>query len=409
MRVGGVHLLLLLVFAGLAVAKVTAVRSMFPDSRTCRQNQGRVCSAAERDGGRLLGLLARNTTFDINQTELNTRNKFVFTTKSRVSTNPGLMVYNSKLWGVARLTLRNGTTGVGWTSCPRHSMYRSRPCPSTLKPDVIFMITYFQIDPRGHLTGEVRSVDFDFLDKSPVNTHTTHYGPEDPRVFSWGDDIYLAYNALPLLDSEPGHVVRRMRIQRLFPDIGASVQLSGKAFTQTIEKNWSPIGPKPTTPRDKTPADMYLFSRFLDPHEIVQCSRMGQCSPLVSTNHTAFFARFKRTHMLDTIHLGTNAVRVSEKLFGAIFHGLRLSSNGQREYLNLPYLFESAHPYAVKYVAAKPLSLPISRQKSKFVYTSGLSFVDGDLVVAYNVDDATSSYYIGSVDSIFGDVIAVIE
>ena len=204
-------------------------------------------------------------------------------------------------------------------------------------------------------------------------------------------------------------MVRRMRIQRLFPVVGASVQLSGKAFQQTIEKNWSPICPKPPTTREKAHADIYLFSRFLDPHEIVQCSRSGQCSSFVSTNHTAFFTRFKRSHLLESIHLGTNAVRVSESLFGAIFHGLRISSNKQREYLNVPYLFESAYPYEIKYVATKPLSLPISRQKSKFVYTSGLSFVDGNLVVAYNVDDATSSYYIGTVDSIFGDVTAIVE
>ena len=192
-----------------------------------------------------------------------------------------------------------------------------------------------------------------------------------------------------------------MHIQRLFPSLTGPVLLAGLQNQGDIEKNWSPIGPYFDSTGEET--GDYLFSRFVDPHEILRCNAVGACVVAATTNHSIFFNRFVKTHLIDKLHLGTNAVRVSEQYYGAIFHGRRKRRGEQsfRSYLNFPYLFDAHPPYSIRYVAIKPLNLVLSDPTRQFKFSTGLSFIDGRLVVSYGVNDKACNFFMDDVNSIF--------
>ena len=122
-----------------------------------------------------------------------------------------------------------------------------------------------------------------------------------------------------------------------------------------------------------------------------------------STNHTAFFDRFKKTHLIDNLHLATNAVRLSESYYGAIFHGQRKDPTPilTRSNLDFPYLFSAYPPYKIAFVAIAPLNLPFPDPTRQFKFSSGLSFIDGRLVVSYGINDSASRFFVDTVENIF--------
>ena len=100
-----------------------------------------------------------------------------------------------------------------------------------------------------------------------------------------------------------------------------------------VEKNWSPIGDDSNTPGN------FLFSRYIEPHQILSCSPSGAChvvglclthirsEPIIfvhllaaSTSNDEFFDNFMRAHGAGAIHLGTNAVRLSPTRYLSVLH-----------------------------------------------------------------------------------------
>ena len=295
-----------------------------------------------------------------------------------------------------------------WTSCPNDSMYRMHPCPpaSSNVPDVINFNVFFSINAQGRLLSDVVAIDHKF--KPDSNGKIGWYGPHDPRFFTWGSDVYLAFNA-PTREHANS---RGMWIHRLFPTQTEPVFLTGFPSPQWYEKNWAPVGPYQGI-IDDCDDDEYLFTRFVEPHEVLRCNRAGNCKVAGSTSHAAFFERYKKTHLLRSLHLGTNAVRVSEKYYGAIFHGVQFTPGEYPKYQEIPYLFEAEAPYEIKYVTVKPLDLPRNvdgRDPSQmYTFSTGLTFVDGKLVVSYGIADNYSRFYVTTVDAVFGNLVALVE
>ena len=258
-------------------------------------------------------------------------------------------------------------------------------------------VLYFSVDRHGQVKSEVVAID-SFGEDNPSGVNPS-LGAQDARYFEWGAAIYLIFNAA--IKTESGRHIRAMHIQRLFPSLTGPVLLSGLQNQGDIEKNWSPIGPH-TDSTGRVNGD-YLFSRFVDPHEILRCNAVGACVVAATTNHSIFFNRFVKTHLIDKLHLGTNAVRVSEQYYGAIFHGVQYHPTAGliRNYMDFPYLFDAQPPYEIRYVASKPLVLPVENPNRQFAYSTGLSFIDGRLVVSYGVNDKSCNFFVDDVDSIF--------
>ena len=218
-------------------------------------------------------------------------------------------------------------------------------------------------------------------------------GPEDPRVFAWNGEVYAVYNAPPNHsgDDSGGHrIVRSMKLQRLFPDDGKITSLDlidGKM--ERYEKNWSPLAPDPTAPDSR-----YLFSRNVEPHEVLSCSRLdGGCAATNKTENSPFWSKFMQLWGLRGLHLGTNAVALPNGKLVALFHGL--PAGNSRDYLNFVYVVEASAPHAIIGVGEEPLRLPLGTVGSTgYAFSSNLAWVDGMLVVSYGVKDRTSNFYV---------------
>ena len=362
---------------------------------SCRQNQGRACTRAE-SLTRHFDVL-NGTMIELDQREIHAHNKFIFDAQWGHYFNPGVVVYNNTLYVVARKDFHDNRPNP-WVICPDDSVYRSKPCPVGNKPPgEINLNAFFSISPLGRVTSEVVALDFHFPTSS-VTHITDWHGPQDPRVFTWGSDIYIIYNAHPIRLRQ----YRDMWVQRLFPKLSEPVELVGEIFLggSVLEKNWSPIDKHHET-------DDYLFSRFVNPHEVWRCSRTGACGVISTTDRTPFFDQLKAEYKLKSIHLGTNAVRVSDQYYGAIFHGL-VAGHSPTAYLNFPYFISTNPPYEIVCVSAKPLHLPM-REYAPYLsaFSSGLAFVDGRLVIAYGIIDISSNLYVDTVDSVVKDMVRI--
>ena len=109
-------------------------------------------------------------------------------------------------------------------------------------------------------------------------------------------------------------------------------------------------------------------------------------------------------------------MRICDEYYGAIFHLLSVNPDGTRVYLNIPYLFEAGPPWQIKHIRSVPLKLPLNQtnehgqeRNGMFVFTSGLAFVDGRLVVSYNLADSSASFYVDTVPVVFSELIEVVE
>ena len=109
--------------------------------------------------------------------------------------------------------------------------------------------------------------------------------------------------------------------------------------------------------------------------------------------------------MLQALHLGTNAIRLPNGQYMAIFHGL--SALSAREYLNFVYIFEGQSPWGITAVRSEPLELPLGTVGSGFAFTTNLAWLDGKVVVSYCVKDRTSSFFVTSMRDLAKDLRAV--
>eukprot|EP00051_Salpingoeca_urceolata_P005104 m.70332 g.70332 ORF g.70332 m.70332 type:complete len:440 (+) comp14060_c0_seq3:86-1405(+) len=301
--------------------------------------------------------------------------------------NPALTVYNGKVFMVARHEGRNMT--AMWQTCPDTSLSTSRPCPV---PD-LRMISFVvlcelgpDLLPRTALQHLPYTVPWD---KVMETSWARELGPEDPRLFELDGGTFMVYNALPgppVAATSP-RCVRSMKIQRLFPTLLPSVELVilDRGPMERYEKNWSPLGPDPTEPSTKV-----LLSRYAEPHQVLSCSvTEGKCRVVAETSQTKAFDIVKTLWKIKSIHLGTNVVWLPDGRGLGLLHGLPL---GQKRYLNFAYTVAPTSPWKIQAIATDPLDLPLGTVGHGFAFTSSLAWIDGKLVVGYNVNDRSASF-----------------
>ena len=265
--------------------------------------------------------------------------------------------------------------------------------------------TGFSID------GEVKAFPFDLqfetieVNSYVANHETWHnFGVNDMRVFAWDDGVYLAILDQKLVDQHTHFNV--MAVQRVLPVASATaVRLNLKAWV-TSEHQWIPIDQVSNT---YTGHADYLFARSIEPHQIVQCSHDGQCTEAAVTSHATFFEQLSGQHQRVTFGLGSNAVRVSNEHYGAILSGVRGAWN-ERKYVHFAYLFEAKYPWTIVEISRQPLSILPEPKCHKYIPTlcmtlvTGLTFVDGKLVISYSESDYDPKFFVSTVADVFRDM-----
>lgn len=134
---------------------------------------------------------------------------------------------------------------------------------------------------------------------------------------------------------------------------------------------------------------LYLFARFIEPFEIIACWKNGSCFELATSSSQLFFSTLKQENNYNDFHLATNAIRVSESPYCAIFHALRLPAEfsiAGRFYAAYVYFFQAKPSYAIEYVSHTPLQLSkvglIPQLQDALVRISSLTWVDGRIAFA---------------------------
>ena len=357
-------------------------------SSRCLVNQGQPCSHANTD---VALSLPNGSAQHLDSDELMDLGHFALSVTHPLFINPGIVVVNGSRWGVMRIQLQNGS----WAVCPNNSVYTTVACPIPKIQMISFNII---VKLNSHLRPEspLRALDYDLDFRGVVKFKEMFFGVEDPRIFTWGDDVYIAYNGPPAALTWRKRGEKRMKMQRLFPSVLDPVDLVIPQ-PNLKEKNWAPIGPNDNNDEE------FLFARFIDPHEILSCRRDGACQTVATTNHTLYFNYTMFMYNVSAVHLATNAVRLNSMHYGAIFHGKKAHSITRREYIQLPYIFEAFPPYDIVWVASKPLVLPTPFDESNFIYACGLTRMDEKLVISYNAGDRSSSFYVSTLKDVFGN------
>ena len=317
-----------------------------------------------------------------------------------------------------------------WTAtCPDSTPLRTRPCPAPL-PVVQISFTCVRRVDRSFGVGDARMtvVPSDLRYEPLLDFYTAHrrkttkhrcatmivnitrsrnacrygLGYTDARLFEWNGSVFmLEHGFASSSDIRHGRIAKRMHIRAVLPHLLPPVQLRlpDIAASRAPEKNWCALGPANT-------AGTYLFARFAEPHQVLECRRDGACHVVATTSRAAFFTSLRRRHQLTSIHLGTNAVRVDSVHFGAILHGVVARPGQPRRYLNLPYLVQASHPFAITRVATHALRLPRPADNTtlKFHFTTGLTFVDGRLLVSYGYNDVRPMFLLTSVEALFSNL-----
>lgn len=351
----------------------------------CLQGHGRQCTDTEHSRRYLnVHKHAQLTLADMDTSHFSV----IFASRCQIY-NPSVAIYNGKIYMITRFEGRN-TTGQ-WLVCPDRSMNTTLRCPvKTLR--MISFVALCELNANYKCTTPLQILEYNLnwpevaMAAANGGHSLRQLGPEDPRVFSWDKEQFIAVNGPPLRWSSDAFNVRCMKIQRIFPNPSPIVDLtfavSEKRKLGRIEKNWSPIRPAPD-------GATFLFSTTLEPHDIVSCDAGGQCTSLSRTSQQRFFSEFTRKWGLGALHLGTNAIELPNGRCAAIFHGI--TATRPLEYYNFVYTFESAPPYAILAVASEPLLLPLGDVGTGFTFSSSLSWVDGRVVVGYTVKDRTAS------------------
>ena len=294
-------------------------------------------------------------------------------------------------------------------SCPDDSLYAARMCPA-FKIASFDFVCFGKVDERLRVASEIKALPCEahydvWSDVIHDNWRQAYMGVEDPRAFMWGDDVYIAVNGPPppeLMRKQGFSYSRRMYIQHVFPLSSTPrvhLSLPRQARDKSYEKNWAPIGETGNNGSD------YLFARFVEPHQILQCSRSGQCSIAASTSNRAYFEELQKRGGYRVLHLGTNAVRISDDHYLAVFHGFKRIN----DMLNWPiyedyaYVFEAAAPWSIVKVSRQPLDIP-RIGFHQFSFSTGLTFVDGRLVFSYSVNQDKSYFLLLTLDEVLADM-----
>lgn len=364
----------------------------------CYVNMGRPCQTVyEASAGALLEQGSKDGYFEVlaNELDWDAQGFVVRYEKRRAIYNPGVVFHGDQLWLVTRLEGKNTT----YQQCPDTSLTRSRRCPHPAFRMISHVLRVpLRADPAtGRLvpSGKWECMDYTF-NWDQLKAHERELGPEDPRVFEWGGEIHVAINGPPIRSMSSPKTIQNMKTQRLFPIPGAVIDLELVDRTmERKEKNWAPFGP--------SEAGGYLFSRTVDPHEVVDCGRNGSCTVAASSNATSFFARLKRIHNLKALHLGTNGILLPQKRWHiGIFHGV--TDTAARTYLNFVYVFDVAPPYRIIGVADAPLDLPLGSVGSGMVFTTNLAWAGDKIVIGYGVKDRTASFHVTDAKTLLAGV-----
>ena len=113
---------------------------------------------------------------------------------------------------------------------------------------------------------------------------------------------------------------------------------------------------------------------------------------------------------LQMFHLATNAVRIDDTHYGALFHGRIVGPAPlyHVKFFIFPYLFEHKHPWRITAIGNTPMTMPVPEghyvDEHSMIYACGLKYVDGRLVVLYSVDDQTASFFVTSVEDVFANM-----
>ena len=171
-------------------------------------------------------------------------------------------------------------------------------------------------------------------------------------------------------------------------------------FVDGFEKNWSPIGPA-----GQHEPDMYLFATYVEPHEIVQCHMgTGKCDVIASTSIKHMVSALLEKHNRTGVHLATNAIRLSNGQYGALMHLVR----HPLMYTVVAYVFSATHPYAITRVGREAIQLPYPNSvRGSILYSVGLMYVDGRVVVSYSIDDAIGAYLVTDESHLFSNMVEV--
>ena len=378
----------MLVFLVGALAWLVASAHVAPP---CRMNQGRVCTQAEVTSPLLSPDLVSGRAVFHNMRQIgHSKHGLSYTWQFPIFFNPAIAVFGNAIHVFIRQNLDHHTA-----ACPPSQLSPHVVCPHTTDAPAALrtVIVHGTLDAALSLQPGLAPIDKDLA------LHRGHvpFNPEDPRAFTWGDEVWLATNVdAEVPDGSNGtRLDRRMAMQRVLPDAGFSVLLTLDAAADgRSEKNWSPI-----TALDD---EHFLFARFVEPHDVLACAKTtGTCKLHSTSSNKPFFDALMQRHG-RFIHLATNAVRVSETHFGAVMHLRTLSRGG---YMPVPYMFDAAPPFCITHVGRKHIELPSPKGYHRsIIYAPGLMLVQGRLVVSYSVEDRSVNFVALEVEDVFADM-----
>ena len=374
----------------------------------CLQDTGRPCTEHERTHGYLQPDLTGHADFP-DSTAIMAATHFAQSSFRRfASTHAAVTMHNGSLHA---LFVMRSHCSRHCDVCPDNTPYAATPCRLAPNEHYYFgFVGMATVSSSFGIDGEVRALPFDVQMASMGPTiaavqHVPHhpihhyFGVRDMRVFTWDDGVYLAI-LCPRRHSTG--LINVMVVQRIFPShSAATVELHVGA--ETSAHQWMPIGHITTSTSE------YVFARSIEPHQIVQCRHDGRCVEVASTSHQQYFlSRFKIHHDGLRLHGGTNAVRVSDRHYGAILN----KEHGNETFAQYAYLFQATHPWTIVSVGRQPLRFLTTTSCARSACTShmtGMSYVDGKLVISYSEGEANPKYYISSVDEVFADMEDVVD
>eukprot|EP00730_Choanoeca_flexa_P019550 TRINITY_DN9555_c0_g3_i1.p1 TRINITY_DN9555_c0_g3~~TRINITY_DN9555_c0_g3_i1.p1 ORF type:complete len:403 (+),score=45.89 TRINITY_DN9555_c0_g3_i1:118-1326(+) len=309
--------------------------------------------------------------------------------------NPSLVRYKGQLWMYARFDGRRKYHGIDYI-CPNTSVVDRMPCP-------VHTVEYFSFIVRCRLGEDLRirskleALPYPLRwDLAIADPGRDALGPEDPRLITYNDIVYAVFNGPPQRQLVSNMTKICMKIQMVMPKLGDPIdlELTGPNATE-VEKNWAPM-------MFRSP-DVLRLSRFLEPHEVVDCNiTSGQCLTIAMTSFSSFFRPHMAKYGYQRLHLGSNYIRVDDHYYMAIAHAHSLNERtGARRYDPLVYLIQASWPHGVVAVRNSSLALLLGSGETrwpKYTFVSSLFFNDltDSVVIGYNVGDRTASLAIAS-------------
>eukprot|EP00730_Choanoeca_flexa_P019549 TRINITY_DN9555_c0_g2_i3.p1 TRINITY_DN9555_c0_g2~~TRINITY_DN9555_c0_g2_i3.p1 ORF type:complete len:411 (+),score=26.62 TRINITY_DN9555_c0_g2_i3:3-1235(+) len=353
-------------------------------------------------------MVPHSRTIELRWTDLQVPSWIPFSIRTSIF-NPSIVRHNGELWLYARYCgdrLENESDLL----CYKHKPNEPFVCPVDNMRIVSFIvrcpISLGLESCRAPLEGLPYPLRWDLAE---AYANVRILGPEDARFISNGNQLFAVFNGPPqgkvakggALDrymatlediwrAPRGMKMAQMALNASFDPIELSLEGKEMSF---IEKNWAPM-------MFRSP-DVLRLSRFLEPHEVVDCNiTSGQCLTVAMTSFSSFFRPHMAKYGYQRLHLGSNYIRADDRYYMAIAHAIMPNSpDYRRNYAALVYLVTADAPHRVVAVSNDPIQLPQRRVKG-FVYVSSL-FREGDtVVIGYNVNDETASLAWTTIDAL---------